>query len=230
MSIARRAILLMVAAALHGAVAAGESLSADSGPAMASRVGLSGGMGVSYISAQDLVNLVNATPGASSRVGEFSSVVEFFGAASVPLSGPWALKADYAYLTGSYSLQGLLGQTEYSYAAHMPSLLVQYIIVEGGVYNIKAGLGPGYYVGILTQRLGGSESRFTGSGAGLLLDLEANTALGDDLFAYLGVLARWSGIGALTSENGASPQANFASETTLQFFGVGARLGFSYYF
>ena len=187
-------------------------------------------MGVSYISAQDLVNLVNATPGNASRESEFSSVVEFFGAVSIPFSGPWGLKVDYGYLMGSYAIQGLLGQTEYAYSAHMPSLLLQYILVEGGVYNLKAGFGPGYYLGTLTQRFGGTESRYTGSGLGLLLDLEANTALGDDLFANLGVVVRWSGIGALTSENGMSPQASFAGETTLQFFGVGARLGFSYYF
>jgi len=230
MTAGRIAILLVASAALHGAALAGIPLPQDSTRPPGTRPGLSGGMGVSYISAQDLVNLVNATPGATSREGEFSSVVEFFGAGSIPFSGNWALKVEYAYLMGSYTVQGLFGQTEYNYAAHMPSLLLQYVLVEEGVYNFKAGIGPGFYLGDLTQRVGGSESRYTGSGPGLLLDLEANTALGDDLFAYLGAVVRWSGIGSLTAENGAGPQASFASETTLQFFGLGARLGFSYYF
>jgi hypothetical protein len=154
--------------------------------------------------------------------------VEFIGAASIPLSGRWALKADYAYLLGSYTVPGLFGQTEYSYAAHLPSLLVQYIFLEEGVYNIKAGVGPGYYLGVLTQRIGGSEARYTGSGPGFLLDVEANTALGEDLFAYLGAVVRWSGIGALTADNGSAPQ--YSGDTTLEFFGIGARLGLSYYF
>jgi len=223
-------MLLVATATLHVAALAGVPTEPDSAGAPGSRPGLSGGMGVSYISAQDLVNLVNATPGSTSREGEFSSVVEFFGAGSIPVSGKWALKVEYAYLMGSYTVQGLFGQTEYSYAVHMPSLLLQYVLVEEGVYNFKAGIGPGFYLGNLTQRVGGSESRYAGSGPGLLLDLEANTALGDDFFAYLGVLVRWSGIGALSSENGTGPQASFASETTLRFFGLGARLGFSYYF
>jgi len=146
-------MLLVATATLHVAALAGVPTEPDSAGAPGSRPGLSGGMGVSYISAQDLVNLVNATPGATSREGEFSSVVEFFGAGSIPFSGNWALKVEYAYLMGSYTVQGLFGQTEYNYAAHMPSLLLQYVLVEEGVYNFKAGIGPGFYLGDLTQRV-----------------------------------------------------------------------------
>jgi len=227
MTVARSALVLLLTVAISQATSAGMPSGVDSSRG---RPGVSGGMGVSYLSAHDLVNLVNATPGTTARQGEFSSVVEFFGSASIPLSGPWELKVDYAYMMGSYTVQGLLGQTEYSYGAHMPSVLVQYAVIQQGVYNIKAGLGPGFYFGSLTQRDGGSGSDFRGSGPGLLLDLEANTALGEDLFAYLGALVRWSGIGALTADNGAAPPASPTSETTLQFFGLGARLGLTYYF
>lgn len=220
--------LALLSCSLHVAAFAGAPSPGDSVIASEPRAGVTGAMGVSYISARDIVDLVNATPGTTTRQEEFASVVEFIGAASVPLSGRWALKADYAYLLGSYTVPGLFGQTEYSYTAHLPSLLVQYIIVEEGVYNIKAGLGPGYYLGVLTQRVGGSEARYTGSGPGFLLDLEANTALGEDLFAYLGAVVRWSGIGALRSASGSTPQ--YSSDTTLEFFGIGARLGLSYYF
>ena len=227
MIIIRSALALLLTLTVPRATAAGKAEGADS---TRGRPGVSAGMGVSYISARDMVNLVNATPGTTARQGEFSSVVEFFGSATIPFSGPWELKVDYAYMMGSYAVQGLLGQTEYSYMAHMPSALVQYAFVQEGVYNIKAGLGPGFYFGSLTQRDGGSDSEFKGSGPGFLFDLEANTALGEDLFAYLGVLVRWSGIGALTAANGAPPPASPNSETTLQFFGLGARLGLTYYF
>ena len=64
-----------------------------------------------------------------------------------------------------------------------------------------------------------------------LLALEANTALGDNLFAYLAVLLRWEFMGDLTTEGGmpvrASPDGPAA---TLHAFAPGARLGLTYTF
>jgi hypothetical protein len=63
------------------------------------------------------------------------------------------------------------------------------------------------------------------------LDCEANTSLGDDLFARLGVDVRWEFIGALADEAGQAPAAPLQGEVpTLHFFSVGARLGATWYF
>jgi hypothetical protein len=65
----------------------------------------------------------------------------------------------------------------------------------------------------------------------MLAELEANTALGDHLFANLGGNIRWSFIGTITNSAGVKPgRAAGGSGTTLKFFGAAARLGLSYRF
>jgi hypothetical protein len=64
------------------------------------------------------------------------------------------------------------------------------------------------------------------------LDAEGNTALGESFYAYLGVNIRWDFIGKLTNDAGLPPYnaGTTGSATTMQFFGLGARLGFTFYF
>jgi hypothetical protein len=61
--------------------------------------------------------------------------------------------------------------------------------------------------------------------------MEANTAFGDHLEAFLGGNIRWSFIGTLTNAEGMVPGRNAdGSAVTMNFFGAGARLGLSYFF
>ncbi len=191
-----------------------------------SRPGLSAGMGVCYLNAPDIVALVNATAGT--RESDFKAVVEFFGAGSVPLSQDWALKLEYAYLLGGYTVPGPFGGSEFTVTLQMPTLMLQYILAEEGVYNIKAGIGFGYHFGEL--RTNGAllgDASYNGKGLGSLLEFEANTAFGEDLFGFLGLEMRWDFVGNLKDEAGRSPGPNAVA---LDFFGIGAKFGFSYYF
>jgi len=195
------------------------------------RPAFSAGMGVIMMSARDVVDLVNATALPSERVAEFHAAAEFFGAASYPLSADWILKFEYAFLAGSLAVAGALGPADFGVTAHMPSLIAQYVLTDRGAYNLKLGAGGGYYVGTLSEKYLTIDDMYSGSGAGVLLELEANTAFGDHLFAYLGGNLRWSFIGPLTNAAGVSPgRGADGSGTTLNFFGAGARLGFSYLF
>jgi len=203
---------------------------ADEAP-RALRPGFSASMGVSYVNPTDIVNLVNSTPGTTDRVSDFKAAVEFYGGFSLPLSEVWALRVEYAYLLGSYNVASGFGPGEYTFVTHMPSIVGQYVLVNEGVYNVRVGFGGGYHFGSLTQRIANLEDTYAGSGLGVLLDLEANTAFGDHLYGYLGALFRWEFVGGLTNENGQSPRVTTGSSaTTLNFFGIGARLGFTYYF
>jgi hypothetical protein len=198
---------------------------AGAGPALAA------GLGVSYVAPRDLVDLVNATAGGTGRVAQFTAFGEFFGAFSLPVSTDWILKFEYAYLTGSYSVSSLYGATDFNVTAHCPSVIVQYVIAERGVYDLKCGIGGGYHFGGVAERLQSLEYTYTGKGPGLVGELEGNTAFGDHLFAFLGVNLRWSSIGALANSAGVSPgHAAGGGGTTLAFFGAGARLGMSYHF
>jgi hypothetical protein len=64
---------------------------------LSSRLAVSGGMGVEYMNAIDIVDYVNAqaaNAGASDRVEEFKSGVVFFGGVSMPLDTDFVIKAE----------------------------------------------------------------------------------------------------------------------------------------
>lgn len=191
------------------------------------RIGVSAGLGVNYHNAKDIVDRINGNSVTTQRVSDFKSGAEFFGAVSIPLSPDWVLKAEYSYLLASYTQNTSFGNAEFSYHVHMPTLIGQYILYEAETYNFKLGAGAGYHIGIYSEKYSTVNATFTGSGIGTLLELEANTALGEHLFAHLGTQMRWDFIGELTNAAG-KPPGNFS--TTFNFFSVGARLGMSYYF
>jgi hypothetical protein len=195
------------------------------------RASLSAGMGVEYASYADVTDLINVTALPSERVPQFKSAVEFFGAFSLPLSDLWLLKFEYAYTLASVSPQGALGPAAFSIRAHMPSLILQYMLTDRGVYNVRVGVGGGYHFGSLAEKYLSLDETFTGKGPGFLLEIEANTAFGDHLFAFLGGNIRWEFMGRLLDDSGVSPGvASGGLPVTLHSFGAGARLGACYLF
>jgi hypothetical protein len=188
-------------------------------------------MAVSYVHPQDVVDVFNAVVDPSDRAPQFHAGVEFFGGVVVPLSSTVALKADYAYFVTSYNGSTPFGPGTFTIQAHFPTLVAQYVLVDKGVYNLKAGVGAGYHFGALTEQYGSLDDRFSGSGLGTLLELEANTAFGEHLFGYIGATLRWEFIGALKDDAGKSAGvAAGGEEATLNMVGAGVRFGFSYYF
>ena len=109
----------------------------------------------------------------------------------------------------------------------MPYLIVQYVLVYHETYNVKAGFGLGYHFGSYVERYYTVDATYSGSGLGAKLDIEANTAFGENLFAYLGGDLRWEFIGELTNSQGPRGSVDLP---TLHFFSIGAKLGFTYYF
>jgi hypothetical protein len=224
---------LLTAACL---LAAGTSLLAAQPSAMTgsddrrSRGGVSAGMGVTYMNPADIVELVNATPGAVERISQFRSGVEFFGCFSLPLHPEWVLKLEYAYQLGSCNINTTGDPAQYGITVHAPTAILQYVLTERGVYNVRVGVGGGYWFGSVSEKYVYIDDRYDGAGPGFVLDLEGNTAFGDNFYAYLGGTARWQFIGELADANGRSPgNVAVGSATTLHAFGVGARLGFTYY-
>lgn len=204
---------------------------AQTAPAVAPRVSLSAGMGVEYASYSDVTTLINAYFSAGQAVPRFKSAVEFFGACAVPVSDPWLLKFEYAYTLATFSPQGAYGPATFNVTYHMPSLILQYMLLDRGVYNVRVGAGGGYHFGSMEVNSYYFGGTFTGKGAGLVLEAEANTAFGDHLYAYLGGNIRWESVGPLLDSSGESPGvASSGSAVTLHSFGAGARLGLSYLF
>ncbi len=191
------------------------------------RPGASIGMGVSYVNPQDIVDYIRGIVGRGQDLPEFKSAVEFFGAVSVPISNVWLLKFEYAYLLGTYNVQTLFGPGEFSFSTHMPTVIGQYVLVEEGSYYVKVGAGGGYHVGVLSESFGTLNDKLTGHGLGTVVELEANTAFGEDFYGNIGGNLRWEFIGDLTTS---TRTISAGSIPTLHFFGLGVKFGFTYYF
>jgi hypothetical protein len=190
------------------------------------RIGISGGLGVSYVNATDIVDRLNGSGIFTEKVSSFTGAAEFFGALSVPLTPDWVVKLEYAYLIGSYNVPTIFPGSEFSISLHMPTLVGQYVLVDKGIYNVKGGVGVGYHFGSYYERYQIAETTFTGSGPAFKLDLEANTAFGESFYAYLGVDIRFDFVGPL---EGNQPQSGNGVAPTLDFFSAGAKLGFTVY-
>ncbi len=192
------------------------------------RISISGGMGVSYTSAPDVVEFINAA--SSARVAEFKSVVEFFGAVGLPLSAAWVLKLEYAHMLGTYNVSGGFGGGEFTLTAHLPTITAQYVLTGEKSHNVKVGLGVGYHFGVLSAKYLTLQNDYTASGLGTKIEIEANTAIGEAFFAYLGGDIRWDFMGNLTASDGGIPRTSRTTIVpTLHFFSVGAKLGFTFY-
>ena len=195
------------------------------------RPGIAAGMGVEYLTPRDLVDMINGGFRPVERLPDFHAGVNFFVAGFVPLSADWLLKIEYAYLINTYNIAALLGPGEFTMMVHMPTLYMHYMLVDEGLYNLSAGLGVGYHFGTLSTTYGTLIDTYTASGPGAVLELQGNTAINEDLFVHLGVQARWEGIGELRNAGGKSPGVNAQGKPpAMSWFGVGARIGVSYYF
>lgn len=228
------AVIALFGVGSRGSVAEtlpGGTMQAVSDSQLSSRVAISAGMGVEYLSAPDVVDFINAlvAPYSLQRVPEFKSAVQFFGAVAYPLSPDWVLKAEYLYMLASYNPEVGVS-SDFTLTIHMPSVIFQYVLWDEGLYDLKAGAGVGYHFATLADRFLTIDDRLTGRGLGVVADLEGNTAFGDHLFAYLGGDLRWEFIGAMKSSYSGSQTSGVIAVPTATAFGIGARLGLSYYF
>lgn len=197
---------------------------------MSSRVGFAAGMGVGYADPSDVVDVVNSVVQYSDRPPQFKAGVEFFGGVVVPLSPSLAIKLEYSYFLMSYGGSTPYGPADFTVKVHLPTVVAQYVLLDASLYNLKVGAGVGVHVGSLSEQYGTVTDRFAASGPAVLLELEANTAFSENLFAYLGGTIRWEFIGVLTNAVGAPAGVSASGGSpALHFFSVGARLGFSYY-
>jgi len=204
---------------------------AQTQPELSPRASLSAGMGVEYASYADVTTLINATVAPAQVVPRFKTAVEFFGAGTMPLVEPWLLKFEYAYTLATFSPQGAYGPATINVIYQMPSLILQYMLLDRGVYSVRLGAGGGYHFGRLEENTLYFSDAFTGKGPGMVVEIEANTAFGDHLYAYLGANARWELVGTVVDARGASPGvASSGSPVTFHSFGAGARLGACYLF
>lgn len=193
-------------------------------------VGVSAGMGVSYIDAPNVVDYLNKFAGPAERVSDFTSAVEFFVAPEKWLSPSVVLRLEYSYLLKSYSLSSSYGLYHFDYSVHMPTLVLDYVF-EGDAFYVKAGGGVGYHFGKFSYMFPNSntEARFASKGVGVKLELMGNTAFGESLYGLIGGDLRLDFIGALKDPDGNGP-VGAVDPVRLHFTSVGIKFGLVYYF
>jgi len=227
-----RYLLLMfgiIVLGLQSATAQGLSSAKQDAPGQPEpRIGLSGGMGVSYVNATDLVDWINGRGITTERESGFTAAAEFYGAFTYPVSHDWVLKLEYSYMIASYNVPTIYPGSEFSFNVHMPTIIGQYVLIDKGIYNVKGGVGVGYHLGSYQERYGTVDATFTGSGPAIKLDLEANTAFGESFYAYIGGDIRFDFVGSLIDDQ--SQHGMPAVPPTLNFFSAGVKLGFTFYF
>jgi hypothetical protein len=204
----------------------------DSEAAYVLPLSIAAGMGANYQTTPDVVEMINGTYAPLTRVPQFSSAADFFGAVSIPASARWVVKFEYAYSlsTTNISTSGF-GPFEFTTAMHMPTCILQYVLMGTQQYHLKAGVGGGFFFGTMNIRYGGIDEEYKANGPGMVAALEGQTALSEQVFMYLGAEARWSFVGELKNSAGRPPGVNAEGQpATLHRFSVGARLGFSYAF
>jgi len=195
---------------------------------------VSAGMGLTYISASDIVAYINSL--TTQQTKELTAAGEFFIAPEIQFSNSFALKLEYSYLMKPYNIDvSNAGTYHLSYILHMPSVILDYLIVGDG-YFFKFGGGMGYHFGIFTQRFPNSntDATYSASGVGFKLEAVGNTTLGGSLYALIGVALRGDFIGQLQDKDGnyiiiRKPYSS-DENARLGFLSFGIKFGLTYYF
>jgi len=169
--------------------------------------GITLGMGVGEQSAPALVNYISAVaqPRIDERLDEFNTVVKFSIYPELQVADEWSVGLEYGLLLKSYSLDdrsGLL-RTDISYQVHMPTLLVQYLVLGEG-YRLKVGGGIGYHLARFTQSFPtyGTEESFHTGGLGVKVGAVGNTRFDETFYGSIGVDLQWDFLGALKRGDG----------------------------
>ena len=111
-------------------------------------VAVSGGMGISAVSAPSVVDYVNTASQAVSaeRVSEFSSTTEFIAAPEIRVAEQWAIGLDYSYRIKSLVVNGAGSQSQFEISSHQLGFVIHYLI-EGESYLVRLGGGGGPVLG-----------------------------------------------------------------------------------
>ncbi len=187
---------------------------------------VSAGMGVNLFAAPSLVDYVNivAQPGFNERQGEFSSSIEFFIVPELQVSDSWSVGLEYNYMIKSYSIAGAGGISNFTSAAHLPGVVLHYLVPAEG-YGFKLGGGIGYVAGTFSEALYGSSRGvdYTSSGASLKLEAIGVTKFDEHFFGTIAFDVRWVTGGVF--KNDVRELRVGGTSASLDYFTAGLKLG-----
>ena len=205
---------------------------ADSSEENRRLAGIAAGIGVTLVLATDIVDYINLRYLPASRLDDFSSAAEFYGAGEMQFSESWGVKIEYAFLLKSYSVTQQQGpDILFSYGVHMPTAVAQRMF-RGEGYDFKLGGGLGYAIAQFSEEASSYPSNeYTSHGVGLKLETEADTEFDDHLFGHIAVDARKTVMSPFRRSDGTElpiPVRNRSA--SMNFFSLGLKFGLMYYF
>lgn len=197
------------------------------------RFSLSIGMGISMSTAPSFVDYVrNDLPILNKdSIKSFGVGFEFFGSAEYDLSKEFSLKLDYSYFVKNLSVNYAYFTYNYFYFIHQPYIMGYYVLRKKN-YGFKFGGGLGYHFAHMTKDIGaGSNLDYSASGVAYRGEIVFYSFLSERLGSYISGFINGNSIGTLKDSNkNALLNAGTGGEVNLSGFGIGARIGISYYF
>jgi hypothetical protein len=180
-------------------------------------------MGIDFVSVpalKDYLEVIN-----QERLSDFSSAVNFSGAYSRMVGESSQLEVEVGYLLNSYNSSLTDGNYDLTYSLLMPSLLFNYVIIGTG-YNFKFGGGFGPRFLSITEKFPIATDNYSSRGYGFILRAAGNTAIAQDVYAYIGADIRYD----ILKEPEPSAGGNKIGDVNFSSLSFGVRLGISYQF
>ncbi|QQS36295.1 MAG: hypothetical protein IPM56_18980 [Ignavibacteriales bacterium] len=196
----------------------------------ASQVELSAGMGITFNNTPSVADYINQNFAPDDdQYADFSSAVLFFVEGAYAVSETYDVGIEIGYSLSSTNYDNLSGKFELAHSIIKPSV-VNYYVIRGEGYNVKLGGGAGLRIVLVDETLPLTNTTFDYSslGFGFLLKAEGNTSLGGNLFANIGLEARYDLNGE--PERNGTPIYNPIQKENVNFnsLSFGIRLGVMY--
>jgi hypothetical protein len=195
---------------------------------------LSVGLGVDILHAADIVDYSNSISTSGMRSDDFGIAAEFFGSSEIRVSESWGIKLEYSYLVNSNDVSARQGYAHVvNYDIHMPTVLAQYLFLEKG-FALKFGGGMGYHVAEISipDVIVVSQGKdYTSKGIGIKMEAEGNTEFDEHFFGVITADIRKDFMNEITDLSGkALVIQNTGKHASMNFFSIGLKFGFIYYF
>lgn len=204
----------------------------DSSLVAAKGIGIDVGFAAVSVNAPEIVDYMNLSFNPTQQVDVFTTAMQFSAGVSWFHPESWIVRLEYATLF--YSDAATIAQVAdipWSYHVHMPMLLALRMI-EFPTYYLAIGGGAGYHVGTFMQRIPpGSDQEFRSRGIGIRFEAKGGTQLENRFYGVVAVFMQKNVMGALRDAAGKSlvlPQTGRSA--SLDFFSVGLKFGFHYFF
>lgn len=182
-------------------------------------------MGIDFVSVPSLKDYLELN--YTDRLSDFSSAVNFSGAYGRMIGESTQLEFEIGYLLNSYNASLTDGNYDLTYSLLMPSLLYNYVL-NGKGYNFKFGGGAGIRILSTVEKLPAdpNEYKLSSLGYGLIMRAAGNTAIAQDVFAYISADIRYD----ILKEAKPSTNGNTIGDVNFSSLSFGVRLGISYQF